>query len=380
MAKKTVDSKQLLKTLKPFSDDDSPVREEYETQQALYDAQPALVKRFLEAQAGRLADAIQKKQGQISFTLPDRVVVSTQVGALPVALPAGQREQVVGGLINRLSGAELRDTLHQRLSELECSDNRSLAVSARLIQHAASLYMVYSMLPSGRSVTYRPAEGEDIPTLPVEASPAPESAITQASDAIAEEGNADANRGTLQVPFVPAARRFYLPQWVAFDDQGKLLVGSVSEAEAMIASMQSYLAVLHGAVSLAPYMIADPVYQQKRYGMLGQLINQGRALAMYQVEEIVKVIKKRAAAHDLNRGLSLSMPYFDDQALDVKIHDLEVIPAGRIMFVPAFVVRAAREEEAKVTQDTRLNPSTRKYLLIELKLLEKAFDKPAGLK
>jgi hypothetical protein len=236
------------------------------------------------------------------------------------------------------------------------------------------------MLPSGRSVTYRPAEGEDIPTLPVEASPAPESAITQASDAIAEEGSADANRGTLQVPFVPAARRFYLPQWVAYDDQGRLLVGSMSEAEAMIASMQSYLAVLHGAVSLAPYMIADPVYQQKRYGMLGQLINQGRALAMYQVKEIVDVIKKRAAAHDLNRGLSLSMPYFDDQALDVKIHDLEVIPAGRIMFVPAFVVRAAREEEAKVAQDTRLSPSTRKYLLIELKTLEKAFDKPAGIK
>ena len=46
MAKKIVDSKQLLKTLKPLSDDDSPVREEYESQQALYDAQPALVRRF----------------------------------------------------------------------------------------------------------------------------------------------------------------------------------------------------------------------------------------------------------------------------------------------------------------------------------------------
>ncbi len=53
------------------------------------------------------------------------------------------------------------------------------------------------------------------------------SAITQPSDAIAEEGQSDAGRGELQVPYVPAALRFYLPQWVAFDDQDRLLVGSV---------------------------------------------------------------------------------------------------------------------------------------------------------
>jgi hypothetical protein len=43
------------------------------------------------------------------------------------------------------------------------------------------------------------------------------------------------------------------------------------------------------------------------------------------------------------------------------------------MFVPAFVVRAAREEAAKVEQDTRFDPSTRKHLLIELKMLEDGF-------
>ena len=35
-------------------------------------------------------------------------------------------------------------------------------------------------------------------------------------------------------------------------------------------------------------------------------------------------------------------------------HDFEVIPAGRIMFVPAFVVRAV-QGQAKVAQDTRLS-------------------------
>jgi hypothetical protein len=55
-----------------------------------------------------------------------------------------------------------------------------------------------------------------------------------------------------------------------------------------------------------------------------------------------------------------------------------VIPAGRIMFVAGFVVRAARQEQAKVAQDTRLSPSTRKHLLVELSLLERAFRSPTS--
>jgi hypothetical protein len=108
--------------------------------------------------------------------------------------------------------------------------------------------------------------------------------------------------------------------------------------------------------------------------MLGQLINQGRALAWYQTGEIIRTIRRRAAAQDLNRGLSLSLPFFDDQSLEMKTHDFEIIPSGRIMFVPAFVVRATREEQAKVAQDTRLSLSTRKYLLAELRELEEAFE------
>jgi hypothetical protein len=108
--------------------------------------------------------------------------------------------------------------------------------------------------------------------------------------------------------------------------------------------------------------------------MLGQLINQGRAFARYQVHQTISTIQRRALAQELNRGLSLSLPYFDDQALKLKTYPFVVIPAGRIMFVPAFVVRAAREEAVKVAQDTRLSPSTRKHLLSELAMLEENFD------
>ena len=76
--------------------------------------------------------------------------------------------------------------------------------------------------------------------------------------------------------------------------------------------------------------------------------------------------------------MSLTLPYFDDQQLEMRRFRFEVIPAGRIMFVPAFVVRAVREEQGKIAQDTRLSPSTRKYLLGQLELLEAAFDTGAS--
>ncbi len=368
---------QLQKHVTVYPENDSAIRAEYESQQALYILQPAIVRRFLELQAQRLADALRKSQIQASFSLPDKVVVQESSGEAPAqaAVPPDMRQQLVGGVINRLTRADLRTMLRQRLGELEGSTQPAISASARLLRHALAVYMVYNLLPAGRSVTYLAAEGEEIPTLPVETwNLTPESAITQASDAIVEETAGAEGRGELQVPFVPAARRFYLPQWVSFDDQGQLLVNTIDEAEAALSAMQSFLSILHSAVSLAPYMIADPLYQQKRYGMLGQLINQGRALARDQTGEMIHIIKHRAAAHDLNRGLSLSLPYFDDQALELRTHDFEVIPAGRIMFVAAFVVRAAEEEQAKVAQDTRLSPSTRRYLLQELKALEISFE------
>ncbi|MCE1255649.1 MAG: hypothetical protein LWX83_19120 [Anaerolineae bacterium] len=352
---------------------ESPLHMEYEEQAKLFDVQPNILHMFLEAQAKKIADAVVRNQSQVTFNLPDRVMLNDSPSGLLTPVPAQFREQAVGSVINRLTRTDTRTIVRQRLDELEGSAKPAVATAARLIRYASVTYMVNSMLPAGRTVQYLTLEEEEIPTVPAENHNQPESAITQASDAIAEESDSDEKRGELQVPFVPYARRFYLPQWIALDDKGHLLVNSVNEAEAFIASMQSFLFTLHSAVSLAPYMIADAEYQRKRYGMLGQLINQGRALAMFETMDMIQTIKRRAAAHDLNRGLSLSMPYFDDQDLEMRLCNFEVIPAGRIMFVPAFVVRGARQQMVKVAQDTRLSHSTRKYLLTELVALEKAF-------
>lgn len=354
----------------------SYLREDLERCKALFEAQPALVQRYLEAQARQLAPALLDGASYFRFSLPDRIVDSVPYSGEQAAIlvPDALREQSVGGWWNRAQNTDAREQLRQKLNALEQTPDQAVSTGAKLLRFATAFHMVHHVLPAGRSITYCAEDGEEIPTVPLDDG-AGASAITAAADAIVETGSPEQERGELQVPYVPAARRFYIPQWVALDDEARLLVNSVAEAETCLASMQRYVMVLHRAVALAPYMVADDEYQRKRYGMLGQLVHQGRALARFKVNEIIRVIKERAQAGKLNRGLSLSLPYFDDQELGMRTLDFDVIPGGRIRFIPVFVVRAAHLEQATVAQDTRLNASTRKYLLTELKLLESAFYK-----
>ena len=327
------------------------LQQEYENQKVLFESQPAIVQRFLEGQAQFIAEALITQVAQVRFSLPDHVAAYPTDAGQPrtITVPEAERQISLGSFLSR----DVRDALIRRLNELEKSEEEGTAISAALLRYATALHMIQDLLPAGRTVTYRPCDDEQIPTIPMDE--APESAITQASDAIAEDGDRD-GRGEVQTPFVPAARKFFLPQWVAFDEQGRLLIGSVKEAEAHIQSMQQYVMILHRALSLAPYISAHEEYRRKRYGILGQLINQGRELAYFKTAEIIAEIKKRVEKQSLNRGLSISLPYFDDQDLAVKETDFEVIPAGRIMFIPAFVVRAVHQEQVKVSQDTRLQP------------------------
>jgi len=289
------------------------------------------------------------------------------------SVPVDKRAHFIGGMLARLNRTGISTALARQLSELEGSSNRAISVSARLLRHAVAIHMIYNMLPAGRAVVYVTPDGDDIPNQPVERDAEQPAAIAVHMGIHAGETQAEKERAELLVPYVEAARRFYLPQWVAFDDQDNLLLGSLSEAEANIASMQHYLAILHSAIEIAPYMIADDICQQKRYGMLGQLVNQGRALAKFQSQKIIQTIQRRVAEHRLDRGLRLSLPYFNDQTLAMDEYNFDVIPAGRIMFVPAFVVLAVQQQGAKVAQDTRYSRSTRRHLLSQLSKLEQAF-------
>ena len=255
----------------------SQLRMEYEQMEELFNAQSAIVQRFLELQAQQIGNTFIESVTQVRFKLPDRVAVDGK----EIKIPPEYREQLIGGLRERLARVDLRVALRQRLADLESNSNKAVSTAAVLTRHAIASWLIHSMLPAGRSVNYQTIEGEEIPSVPVADALEAYSAITAATDAIAEESLAaetEDGRGELLVPFVPAARRYYLPQWVSFDDQGALLVNNTQEAEAHIASMQRFLFILHAAVALVPYIVADKEYQQKRYGMLGQLVNQGRAL------------------------------------------------------------------------------------------------------
>jgi hypothetical protein len=347
----------------------SNLRKEYQYHRSLYEAQPVITQRFLDQQAQGIAQAILADAHHVRFSLPDRVFPGGDAEALEV--PAGQREQAAGpwfGFWTR----NLRAEILQQFLNLERSPDQALSLCGSLMRFALAHAMIYQMLPDGRSVRYRLLSGDEIPSQPVEA-PSPNSAISDGKDAVGVQPNYEAGRGELQVPYPSAALRFFLPQWVAFDEKDRLLTNTLEEAESHIRSMQTYLTILHHAEAIDPYFVADETYQRKRTGMLGQLVNQGRALGRYEVREIIKRIKRRAGEGSLNRGLNLRLPYFNEQTLTMNLYNMEVVPAGRVMFVPAFVVLAVRREYAKIIQDTRLNSPTRKHLLSLLAMLEKAF-------
>jgi hypothetical protein len=221
-------------------------------------------------------------------------------------------------------------------------------------------------------VLYAQPEGEDIPNQPVKQQ-VKQAYLNKVEGFQSAEEFHHGDGDLLDGPYVESARHFFLPQWVAFDDEGRLLLGSIREAEATITSMQKYLTILNTAITIAPYIITDETWQQRHYGILGQLVNQGRALARYQTQEIIRSIKTRAAEHKLDQGLRLSLPYFNDKKLSIENYDFVVIPFGRIMFIPAFTVLAAREQQLKIAQDGRLSFATRKHLIKELRSLELAF-------
>lgn len=100
---------------------------------------------------------------------------------------------------------------------------------------------------------------------------------------------------------------------------------------------------------------------------------QGRELARLQVQEMIRKVQTRAREHRLDRGLTVSLPYFDDGAQELRWRELVIIPRGRIPFVPAFVVLAARQEIEHVLAEAGLSEATQAHLVELLQALAGAF-------
>ncbi|MCX6027118.1 MAG: hypothetical protein NTY23_12840, partial [Chloroflexi bacterium] len=59
--------------------------------------------------------------------------------------------------------------------------------------------------------------------------------------------------------------------------------------------------------------------------------------------------------------------------MEIRWRELEVIPRGRVPFLPAFVVIAARLESEKASRENGLTATTREHLLGQLRRLDLAF-------
>jgi hypothetical protein len=352
----------------------SRLRQEYQAVQRLLQAQPASQKQFLLDQAATLAEAILHHSSPIAFSLPDRVACLPLMdcsGAVELIQPH-TRPQRIGSFLDVLTHPDRVMALSHHLADLEKSSQQAVAVGASLIRYAVAMHIIYEMLPAGHPVVYRTAEDDDVPNQPVAKKGTAEPGHSSNLGVRRETDVLSKGHGATR-QYSSYANSFFLPQYVAFDEQNQLLAGDVQEATMLIQTMRQYLLALNSAVCLAPYMVVDEEFQARRYGILGQLVNQGRALANYQVEMLCQNIKIRSANHTLDRGLSLSLPYFNDQTLALADYKFDIIPGGRVMFVPAFVVLAVRAEAKKILLNTELSLSTRKSLLQELCIIERTF-------
>lgn len=283
--------------------------EERQRERALFHHQPEGVQQFLKAQAVTIASALLESGSRLDFSLPETV-------AVPVAGEEAYQPAEIPADFRKQNIGGL-------LGRLPLKDIRS-AFRQRLSHLEDSMYPAVAV--GARLLRYAVARHI-------------------VHDRISVEGEA------------------------AGGNAGE----SIEAVEDTFGRYRRMVDTLYQALSLAPYIFTEQEYQTKRTATLGRLVPLGNTLAQLQLERIIGKIRGRAGANDLNRGLSLSLPYFDDRALEMKLYEFEVIPAGRTLFVPAFVALAARREQEAVEQNDGLSPSTRMHLLEEIKSLQRAF-------
>jgi hypothetical protein len=301
------------------------LREERILARTLFQNQPEETRRFLQQQAASIAEALLECKSGLNFALPEFISLPEyRAGEYrPVEVPADFRRQSVAGLLGRFPLKDLRSVFRQRLSRLEESMYPAVAAGAGILRYAVARHIVQDRIPQ-----------------------TPDEEIRNEID---------------------AARPL-----VGTIDDGEDRV-ALETIEQKVNEHRRSIETLHQALSLAPYIYTDEEYQEKRAGILSRLIPLGYQLSNLYLRRIIDKINCRAAANDLNRGLWLSLPYFDDRALEMQLYEFEVIPPGRTMFVPAFVALAAVREQVKIEQNDALSPSTRMHLLEEIKSLERAF-------
>jgi hypothetical protein len=319
------------------------LQEERQAAQSLLQQQTAENRDWICLQAAHLAEALLERRSAVCFRLPERVACMEEngEGTKLLEVPKEFQEQSIGGRLRKIPGGDLRAEIRQRLFHLEQSPYRAVAEGAKVVRYAVVRFLIRDWIPLHGMKGGISADGK------------PESDTAMDSSSSTAYSN---------LSFDPSAL-----------ENMEKVEESVRDTKERLAILQQDIGALNLAISLAPYMFTDDAYQGIRCNAILQLVAQGQALSSLQTGVIIGKIKRGADAGELNRGLSLSLPYFDDQTLEMRLYEFEVIPKGRVLFVPAFVVLAARREQNRVAQEFHGSDSTRMHLLAELKALEQAF-------
>lgn len=286
-------------------------------------------------QAERILRAIQENVSSFEFLLPEKVVLVDPFTHTyrEETIPTRYRRQIIGRRLLRRSSSTLSNVL-QRLSDLQSSSRLSLSLSANILRYwIARLWL--NQIPEGKPL------------------PGSEGELSSHSEV------------KIQHCF---------PQWQLINSKGEPLFSAREEAEHRIQAIEATLQSLLSAMALDPDIVEEEAFRSRYTALLAQWVEQGRAYSEYLTKVIVSTIRQRENQHTLNRGLTISLPYFDDQRLEIRYLDLEIVPAGRIAFEEVFLLQAVQKAKQFVFNDSKLSPTTRQHILAELAFLENSFS------
>src|SRR5664279_2817267 len=99
----------MTETISPVSQ----LRDEFGEKQALFNTQPAIIQRFIEAQAHQIADALIEHRHQLRFTLPDRIVTEMPQIDQPatISVPSGLPEQRIGNFRTQITRSDVKEAV-----------------------------------------------------------------------------------------------------------------------------------------------------------------------------------------------------------------------------------------------------------------------------
>jgi hypothetical protein len=302
--------------------DQDSMRREYDWLAFLSQAQPGRAAQVMHQAAENLLTGVVQGRQRIPLCYPEYLFVTPkgETSGILAQLPAQKRQLTLGAISSLGSAAQV--PLPAALEHLLClyhAENQALALCSRLIGFMFSQDIIQQYIPD--------------------------------------------------------------PTWINANlvDFVKMGEACSQDSGCSLVVLREFSRLLNIAQQVTPCIACDPCFSDTKYTLETRLRESGRAVARYQTEQMIATIWRKSACHDLDRGLWLSLPYFDDPSLEIRIWNFDVIPAGWVPFMPAFVVVASIKEQALVRDDNRLNLATKAHLIAQLRMIEKAFDSTKSL-